>query len=316
MESLTRLSLPESLKAEVEPTLLPLLPIRDVVLFPGMILPVAIGREKSVKALEMAVEKYGRRLFLVTQKSPDVEDPSLEQLYSVGTVGEVVQVFKLPDNTVKTLIQGIARAKTLDVVAMPSGVLQVRLETLSSFDLGDQILTQALARQLKSSFESYVQLNPRLEAQIFQTISQIQDVDRLIDAIAANIVLKTSDKQELLETLSLQSRAEKLLGHIVREIEILNLEKKIQARVRSQVEKTQKEFFLNEQMKAIQKELKQHDDYNRELEELKVKVKAAQMTKEAEEAALKELGRLAKMTPYSPEAIVARTYLDWLVSLP
>jgi len=316
MGSLTKSLQPEKNKIIDSRPIFPLLPIRDVVLFPGMVLPIAVGREKSVKALEAAVELHGRRLFIVTQKSPQVEDPKPDELHDVGTVGEVVQVFKLPDNSVKTFVQGLYRAKITEFAATETNFAQVYIEPLVSAPLEETVVAEALTRQLKETFQQYVQLNPRLSPDLNQTIAQIAEPDRLADAVAANVTLKTQFKQELLETLDLQSRIEQLLGHIFREIEVLNLEKKIQARVRGQIDKNQKEFILNEQMKAIQKELKSRDDFTKEVEESREKIKACKMPKEAEEAASKELDRLSKMMPYSPEATVCRSYVDWMTALP
>lgn len=300
---------------ENTPVRLPLLALRDVVLFPYMVLPVAVGREKSVKALEAAANGR-RRLFLAAQKSAQVEDPRGDELYSVGCVGEIVQVFKLPDGSVKTFVQGLWRARAHEFVNHDDGFVEVLVEPVESIPDGSPHELEAMVRQLRQAFHQYAQLNGRIPADTVTLVTGLDDAERLADVVAASVVLKLQEKQELLEMTATQERLERLLMVVLREIEILNLEKKIQARVRSQIEKSQKEYVLNEQMKAIQKELKQRDDHGKEIDELRAKIKKSGMNEEAQTAAVKELERLEKMMPHSPEATVVRTYLDWMLALP
>ncbi|MBI4369841.1 MAG: endopeptidase La [Elusimicrobia bacterium] len=303
---------PESLSNQER---LPVVPIREVVLFPLMVLPIAVGREKSVKALEASSSKHNRRLFLVTQKAAQVEDPALTDLYSVGTIGEIVQVFKLPDGSVKTFVQGAERARMVRLFS-GEGYLEADVTPLENVMKASPMETEALVRQLRQAFSQYAQLNPIVPQDVAGLVAGITNPDRLADVLAANVALKIAEKQDILTLTDTALRLEKLYALLVREIDILNLEKKIQSRVRGQIEKSQKEYILNEQMKAIQKELRQRDDHSKELEDLRSQVKKADMTKEALEAATKELTRLEKMAPYSPEATVARTYLDWLINMP
>ncbi len=294
---------------------LPLLPLRDVVLFPYMVLPVAVGRERSIKALETAAAG-DRRIFLATQKNPQVEDPDTDDVFAAGTVGEIVQVFKLPDGSVKTFVQGLWRARVINVNTEAKDFITVDVEPIKKDPDIITPETEALMRQARQAFSQYVQLNGRLPSETANLALGIEEPDKLADVICANLPLKVKEKQQLLEMPVSAERLENLLAVLLREIELLNLEKKIQARVRGQIEKSQKEYVLNEQMKAIQKELRTRDDHAKEMEELKAKIKKAAMSEEADQAAMKELGRLEKMAPYSPEATVARSYLDWMLSLP
>ncbi|MBI4063704.1 MAG: endopeptidase La [Elusimicrobia bacterium] len=296
---------------------LPVLPVRDVVLFPYMVLPVAVGRVKSLAALEASSRLHDRRILVLTQKSPKVEDPGAGDLQAVGTIGQVAQVFKLPDGSVKTFIQGIERVRAGEIsTSGDNGYFEAGLEALGVQPVEDLSQAEALTRLIRQAFGQYLQLAPNAPQEMAGVALKIDDPDRLTDIVAANVALKLEEKQKLLEMADVQVRLELIYSYLLREIDILNLEKKIQSRVRTQIEKSQREYLLQEQMKAIQKELKHRDDHGKELDELKTKIKKAGMTKEAEEAAAKEIGRLEKMMPYSPEATVARTYLDWLVTLP
>ncbi|MFC1521950.1 endopeptidase La [Elusimicrobiota bacterium] len=307
----------KEISSKTDPSLrLPVLPIRDVVLFPYMILPLAVGREKSVKALEAGTEKHLRRVLFVTQKSPNTEDPKPEELYTIGTIGEIIQVFKLPDGSVKTFVQGLKRGKFNNHKQQPEGYLEADVEQLETTPAGANLESQALVRQVKSAFKEYMSLKEQVPADVIKSIDELTDADKLSDILSANIALKTQEKQGLLELTSVKARMEKLLSALLRELEILNLERKIQTRVKSQIEKSQKEYFLHEQMKAIQKELKQRDDWTRELDEMEIKIKKAKMNDTAQEAGLNELNKLRKMMPHSPEASVLRSYLDWLTALP
>ncbi|OGR80595.1 MAG: endopeptidase La [Elusimicrobia bacterium RIFCSPLOWO2_02_FULL_39_32] len=297
------------------PTILPLLPIRDVVVYPLMVLPLAVGRERSVRALEEAMATH-RFIFLVTQKRVQVDEPQDLDLYSTGTVCEVLQLAKMPDGTLKILVEGIKRAQIKDFkFVQEKNYMAVKLEWLEElYEESTEI--EALKRQTLSLFEQYVKLNRRVPAEVAGSFQSIEDPSRLSDLVASHLFLKIADKQKLLELTLVQSRLEKIIEFLSAEIEILNVEKKIQARVRTQIEKSQKEYYLNEQMKAIQKELRQKDDFAKEVQELYVKIKEVKMSEEAFLVAKKECERLEKMMPYSPEATVVRNYLDWLIQLP
>ncbi len=296
------------------PAQLPLLPVRDVVVFPHMTLPLAVGRDKSVKALEAAMAR-DRLVFLATQRRAQVEDPSRGDLFETGTVAELLQFLKMPDGTLKILAQGVARARLLDDRLTEAGFVQVDLQAVEE-SVSRTTETEALMRHCLTVFDQYAKLQRRIPPETLAALSQMDDPGRLADGLAGHLAVKLADKQELLELSDAKKRLERLLEILNAEIEILQLEKRIQSRVRTQIEKSQKEYYLNEQMKAIQKELRKKDDFGRELEELQKQIKAAKMPPAAEEAAQKELGRLEKMMPFSPEATVSRTYLDWLIQLP
>ncbi len=296
------------------PARLPLLPVRDIVVFPAMVLPLAVGREKSIRALEEAMATH-RLVFLVAQKHIQTEDPSPDDIYPIGTVSEVLQLLKMPDGTLKVLVEGVQRARWTDFRLSNRGYVEVDLNLLAEVSEKNAEI-EALMRRSNTLFEQYVKLNPRLPMEISVASGNITDPGRLADTVASHLLVKIGDKQSVLETADPAERLEKLIQVLNTEIEILNIERRIQNRVRSQIEKTQKEYYLTEQMKAIQKELRQKDDYTKELDELKQKVKAAKMSKEALETAEKEIARLEKMMPFSPEATVVRTFIDWLIALP
>jgi ATP-dependent Lon protease len=296
------------------PARLPLLPVRDIVVFPAMVIPLAVGREKSINALEHAMATQ-RLIFLVTQKNIHTEEPSPTDLYEVGTVAEVIQMLKMPDGTLKVLVEGMHRARWSDFQLMENKYYEVGVNILYETSEVSQEVT-ALMRRCISLFEQYIKLNTRLPMEIAVATANISDPGRLADTIASHLMIQIKDKQSILELANPQKRLEKLLEILSAEIEILNIERKIQNRVKGQIEKTQKEYYLTEQMKAIQKELRQKDDYTKELEELRAKLKEAKMSKDAEDVAEKELQRLEKMMPFSPEATVIRTYIDWLITLP
>jgi ATP-dependent Lon protease len=296
------------------PARLPLLPVRDIVVFPAMVLPLAVGREKSIKALEEAMSSH-RLVFLVAQKHVQTEDPNPDDIYPVGTIAEVLQLLKMPDGTLKVLVEGVQRARWTDYRLNNRGYVEVDISMLAEpSDKTPEI--EALMRRAMALFEQYVKLNPRLPMEISVAVTNINDPGRLADTISSHLMVKIPDKQLILETAIPAQRLEKLTDILNAEIEILNIERRIQNRVRSQIEKTQKEYYLTEQMKAIQKELRQKDDYAKEIDELRSKVKAAKMPAEVLETAEKEIARVEKMMPFSPEATVIRTYLDWLVTLP
>jgi ATP-dependent Lon protease len=278
--------------------------------------PLSIGRQKSVRAVEKAYSTQ-KLLMVVTQKSPRIEDPRENDLYPVGVVCEILQFLKLPDGTNKILIEGVKRAYWRNFTLNPAGYIEVDIEEFREEPMViSGIELEALKRELRSLFEQYVKLVKKLPFELINVVSTIEDPLRLVDTIASNLLLKVQDKEKILESPSIENRLRATIQLLTAEIEILNLEKKIQSQVKAQIERTQKEYYLTEQMKAIQRELKQKDDFAKELDEMREKIKQAKMPKETEEVAMRELQRLAKMMPYSPEATVVRTYLEWLISLP
>jgi ATP-dependent Lon protease len=293
----------------------PLLPVRDIVVFPEMIIPLAIGREKSIRAVEEAMSN-NKIIFVTAQKKINIEDPKQEDLYKMGVIAEILQMIKLTDGTLKILIEGIKRAEFFDYRYLyEKGYVEVSINIIPVVK-EENLEIEALRREVITLFDEYVKLNRKIPIEIISTVANIEDPDRLSDTIASHINIKLSERQSLLETVSVKQRLEKISEILIQEIEILNVEHRIQNRVRTQIEKTQKEYYLNEQMKAIQKELRQKDDFAKEIDELRTKIKQAKMSKEATEVAEKELQRLEKMMPFSPEASVIRTYLDWLIALP
>ncbi len=296
------------------PKMLPMLPVRDIVIFPAMVLPLAVGREKSIRALEETMTG-NRLIFVVTQKNLQIEDPTPDDIYKIGTVCEILQMLKMPDGTLKILIECIARAEWTEFKLNDKGYVEVGLSVFD--DITDKTPEiEAIMRRTVSLFEQYVKLNPRMPMEISISVSNIQEPSKLADTIASHISIKNNEKQTILEATNPEKRLNKIIQILNAEIEILNIERRIQNRVRTQIEKNQKEYYLNEQMKAIQKELKQKDDNSKEIDELREKVKASSMSKQAREIAEKELARMEKMMPMSPEASVIRTYVEWLLDIP
>ena len=293
---------------------LPVLPLRDVVVFPHMVIPLFVGRDKSMRALEQAMEA-DKRILLVAQKSAETDDPTAADLYQVGTLAQVLQLLKLPDGTIKVLVEGLARV-TVDKVGERDSALQGRGIEIESTDGREGREVEAVARSLMSLFEQYVKTNRKLPPELLQTLSGIEEPGRLADTIAAHIGVRLSDKQRLLETHEIGERLEMLVGLVDGEIDVQQLEKRIRGRVKSQMEKSQREYYLNEQMKAIQKELGDLDDAPGELEELARKIAEAGMPKPVETKAKAELNKLKQMSPMSAEAAVVRNYLDWLLGVP
>ncbi|WP_282608182.1 endopeptidase La [Pelagibius sp. Alg239-R121] len=293
--------------------LYPVLPLRDIVVFPHMIVPLFVGREKSVKALE-DVMKDDKQILLVTQKNAAQDDPTPADIYSVGTVGTVLQLLKLPDGTVKVLVEGGQRAK-IAKFADTEEFFQAYAETMDD-DAGDDRELDALARTVVSQFEQYIKLNKKIPPEVLVSINQIDEPSKLADTIASHLTLKISEKQELLESESISDRLEKVYAFMESEIGVLQVEKRIRNRVKRQMEKTQREYYLNEQLKAIQKELGEGEDGRDELAELEEKIAKTKLTKEAREKAVAELKKLRNMSPMSAEATVVRNYLDWIVSIP
>ncbi len=292
--------------------ILPVLPLRDIVVFPHMIVPLFVGREKSIKALE-EVMREDKRILLVAQKNPADDDPSIDAIYEVGTLAQVLQLLKLPDGTVKVLVEGTERAK-VERFTSHADYFEAEVKLLPNIVTNEQE-TEALARTAISQFESYVKLNKKVPQEILATLGQITDYAKLSDTIAAHLAIKIVEKQEILEMQSVQARLEKAFALMEGEISVLQVEKRIRSRVKRQMEKTQREYYLNEQMKAIQKELGDGEERD-EVGELEQKVKNTKFSKEARERAEAEIKKLRQMSPMSAEATVVRNYLDWLLSLP
>lgn len=291
----------------------PLLPLRDVIIFPHMVVPLFVGREKSIAALEEAAAN-DNELFLVTQKDASVLNPEAEDVYSVGTVVNIIQMLRLPDNTVKVLIEGKYRAKVDNFHATNKGYWAEVTKCPS--EITDAVALEATVRSIKNIFEQYVKLNKRIPPELLMSISSITDPSRLADIIVAHLSMKIPEKQEILEAINVEKRLELLLEKMQGEIEIINVERRIRSRVKTQMEKSQKEYYLNEQMNAIQKELGQKDDGKSEIQEMEEKLAQKNMPKEAKEKAFKELRKLKSMSPMSAEASVIRNYVDWMVNLP
>src|SRR5215204_1883566 len=290
----------------------PVLPLRDIVVFPHMIVPLFVGREKSIRALE-EVMKNDALILLATQKNASDDDPSPDSIYEVGTLASVLQLLKLPDGTVKVLVEGLERAR-VQKYSDRTEYYEATAVALADTD-ANSVEAEALARSVVSDFESYVKLNKKISAEVVGVVQAITDFAKLGDAVASHLAVKIADRQGILETLSVTQRLEKVLGLMESEISVLQVEKRIRSRVKRQMEKTQREYYLNEQMKAIQKEL--GDDEGRdELAELEDKIEKTKFTKEAREKAQGELKKLRQMSPMSAEATVVRNYLDWLLGIP
>ncbi len=295
---------------------LPLIAIRDIVVFPNFHFPLAVTRLKSINAIEQSIEIFSKKIIALTQKKPTIDEPSPSDLYTVGVLCEINQHMKLPDGTMRVILNGIERVviKDMYINKKPEYFYCDYEKAEERLYLNSELT--ALARHLIAVFDDYVKLTVKTSVNIQIMMDEISNPSKLCDNIAASIILPISEKQEILETFDVKERTEKLIKYLSREVEIINLEQKIHNRVKSQIEKSQKEYYLSEQMKAIQKELRQKDDFAKELDEWKKKIKAAKMPKDAEEACERELNRLSKMMPFSPESTVSRTYLDWMVSLP
>ena len=290
----------------------PVLLLRDIVIFPHMIVPLFVGREKSVKALDKAMGG-DKKIVLLTQKDPSLDAPLPEELYMTGTIGNVVQLLRLPDGTVKALVEGVERVKIKKFVENEA-FYEAETEVVQD-KVNEKEDVQAFVRSLISQFEEYVRLNKKIPPEIMLSIAQIDDASKLADVIASHLSLKISERQDLLETADVLARVEKLYGLMEAEKDVLQVEKKIRRRVKKQMEKSQRDYYLNEQMKAIQKELGD-DDGSAEYDELEAKIKKAKMSAEANAKALSELKKLRHMSPMSSEATVIRNYLDWLIDLP
>jgi len=292
--------------------LLPILPLRDIVVFPHMIVPLFVGREKSVKALE-EVMTSGKKILLVAQKDAGHDDPVADDLYSVGTIGNILQLLKLPDGTIKVLVEGGERIR-VDALIEGKAYLQANFSMIES-KAEDEQEQDIVSRSLIQKFESYVKLNKKLPPEVMVSVSAVDEVDKLADTIAAHLNLKVEDKQELLELPSVIARLELLYAHMEDEMELLQVDKRIRGRVKRQMEKSQREYYLSEQMKAIQKELGD-EDAESDLQKLEEKISTLGLSKEAREKAEAELKRLKMMPAMSSEATVVRNYLDWLIDIP
>ncbi|RMD68558.1 MAG: hypothetical protein D6819_09035 [Gammaproteobacteria bacterium] len=293
--------------------ILPVLPLRDVVIYPHIVIPLFVGREKSIRALEAAMEE-DKRILLVAQKVASEDNPGREDLYEVGTLANILQMLKLPDGTLKVLVEGVERAQIIDLEQQePYFLARTQALTSPPYDVRE---VEAIARSLLARFEEYVKLQQKAPPEILASLSSIEDPGRLADTIAAHMAIKIEQKQELLEMVDVRERLEHLFRLVEGELDLLEVEKRIRGRVKRQMEKSQREYYLNEQMKAIQKELGEMEDGANEIEELEQKIEKAGMTKEAKEKALAELNKLKMMSPMSAEATVVRNYLDWLISVP
>jgi ATP-dependent Lon protease len=291
----------------------PVLPLRDIVVFPGMIVPLFVGREKSVKALE-EVMRDDKHILVVTQKNAQDDDPSPDEIYATGTIASVLQLLKLPDGTVKVLVEGLRRAR-IDKYLQTVDYFEAEATTLPEPE-EDETELEALARSAQAEFENYVKLNKKISAEVVNAVGQISNHSKLADTIASHLVIKIEQKEDLLATTAVTERLQKILGLMEGEIGVLQVEKRIRSRVKRQMEKTQREYYLNEQMKAIQRELGDGEEGSNELAELEEKIKKTRLSKEARLKADGELKKLKTMSPMSAEATVVRNYLDWLLSLP
>ncbi len=293
--------------------ILPVLPLRDIVVFPHMIVPLFVGREKSVRALE-AVMKEDKQILLVAQKNAGQDDPGADDLFQIGTISTVLQLLKLPDGTVKVLVEGGRRARVAGFKET-APYFEAFVEKIEEPPVEGRE-TEALARTVVTQFEQYIKLNKKIAPEVLVSVNQIEDASKLADTIASHLGLKIPEKQELLELPSVAARLEKVFAHMEGEIGVLQVEKRIRSRVKRQMEKTQREYYLNEQLKAIQKELGEGEDGKDEIAEIEAKIKATKFSKEAREKALAEVKKLRSMSPMSAEATVVRNYLDWMLTIP
>jgi ATP-dependent Lon protease len=292
----------------------PVLPLRDVVVYPHMVIPLFVGREKSIKALERAMEEGNKQVLLLAQRSAAQDEPGMDDLYSVGTLSNILQLLKLPDGTIKVLVEGVIRARVLQFVGTDD-YFSAQIELLESTS-ADDLELEALVRAVTGQFDQYVKLNKKVPPEIISSLAGIDDPSRLADTVAAHMSVKIEEKQKILEIVDIAGRIERLLALMESEIDLLQVEKRIRGRVKKQMEKSQREYFLNEQMKAIQKELGEMEEAPNEVEDLAKQIEKAGMPKEAKEKATSELNKLKLMSPMSAEATVVRNYIDWLLSVP
>src|ERR1700722_11055717 len=312
MTAMTTPSKPRALPQPGEMRTYPVLPLRDIVVFPHMIVPLFVGREKSIKALE-EVMRSDTFILLATQKNASDDDPATSAIYEVGTLASVLQLLKLPDGTVKVLVEGAERARVIRYGDRPE-YYEAEADVIVD-QAGEKVEAEAMARSVVNEFESYVKLNKKVSPEVVGVVHQIEDYAKLADTVASHLAIKIPDKQAILETASVAERLERVLGLMESEISVLQVEKRIRTRVKRQMEKTQREYYLNEQMKAIQKELGDEEGRD-ELADLEEKIAKTKLSKEAREKAQHELKKLRQMSPMSAEATVVRNYLDWLLSIP
>ncbi|MCO4054349.1 MAG: endopeptidase La [Bosea sp.] len=291
----------------------PVLPLRDIVVFPHMIVPLFVGREKSIRALEEVVKADGL-IVLATQKNASDDDPATDAIFEIGTLASVLQLLKLPDGTVKVLVEGASRGR-IKAFTRADDFYAATVEALADIE-GKKVEVEAMARSVISEFENYVKLNKKVSPEVVAAVGQIDVPSKLSDTVASHLAVKISDKQSVLETLEVAGRLEKVLGLMESEISVLQVEKRIRSRVKRQMEKTQREYYLNEQMKAIQKELGDNEEGRDELAEIEQKIAQTKLTKEARDKAIAEVKKLRQMSPMSAEATVVRNYLDWMLGIP
>jgi ATP-dependent Lon protease len=297
----------------VSTTAVPVLPLRDVVVYPHMVIPLFVGREKSIHALDAAM-RNDKRIMLVAQRQADVDDPKIEDLHRFGTIASILQMLKLPDGTVKVLVEGVDRARVEHL--NPGDYYSAAITIETDADQYDEREMDVLVRSVVSQFEQYVKLNKKVPPEVLTALAGIEQPGRLADTVAAHMSLKLAEKQKVLEILDVRKRLEHILVAIEGEMDVLQIEKRIRGRVKAQMEKSQREYYLNEQMKAIQKELGEMEDGNNEIAEIEHKIAKAGMPKEAREKATAEINKLKMMSPMSAEATVVRNYVDWLVKVP
>ena len=302
-------------KLENKKIIIPLLPLRDIVVFPGMITPLFVGRSKSISALEEVMSK-DKKVFLVTQKNAETDDPSPNEIYSTGCIGKVIQLLKLPDGTIKALIEAQDKAKILKYIKQDNNYYVINAEIIDKKKITKTAKNDAMVRRLITRFGVYAKLNRTVPSEALSSITQLSDKDQFANTLASYLVLKIDLKQQLLEMTTTQALLDKILVYIENEIGVLEVEKKIKSRVRRQMEKTQREYYLNEQLKAVQKELGDLEHGKNEFSEMEEKIKTLKLTNEAKEKAESELKKLTTMSSMSAEASVVRNYLDWLLSVP
>ena len=294
---------------------LPVLPLRDVVVYPHMVIPLFVGREKSIRALDAGMAG-GKQILVVAQKSAETDDPDTGDIHEIGTLATILQLLKLPDGTIKVLVEGASRVRLADLATAEDDYFVARSQVIDEPEIDDEREQQVLIRSLINVFEQYVKLNKKVPQEVLNSLHGIGDPSRLADTIAAHMALGIEEKQNLLETADVRARLERLMALIEGELDLLQIEKRLRGRVKQQMEKSQREYYLNEQMKAIQKEMGDLEDGGNELDELAEKIRTSGMTKEAQEKAENELGKLRMMSPMSAEASVVRNYIDTLLAVP
>ncbi len=295
--------------------LVPVLPLRDVVVYPHMVIPLFVGREKSIQALDAAMAD-NKQILLVAQKNAELDEPQIEEIHQIGTLSTILQLLKLPDGTIKVLVEGVERAQVINYIE-DEEFFSAQITTLEALDvIDDEKELEVLARSVSNLFEQYVKLNKKIPPEVLTSLAGIDEPSRLADTIAAHMSLKLDEKQQVLEIATVRERLEHLVSLIEGELDVLQIEKRIRGRVKQQMEKSQREYYLNEQMKAIQKELGELEEAPNEVDELAEKIEKAGMSKEANKKATAELNKLKMMSPMSAEATVVRNYIDWLVAAP